>query len=638
MPPRRACDVCYKRKIQCLIKTQGDPCDWCDSQGLTCTFDRVIHKDPNKRTTTDVVQELSQRVETLEEALQTALCTINTMPVGGPSSSPWSDRPFAEPSPSSIRFGASPITLASRQPATASPSDFSTDVTLNQRLRHEKPIYRLSRCHTGNNWYFKGIGILSPRGRQWISDGAGERVFMENFDIFADPVGTIPHLDPIAFAERPRPLPPREVCDHIVELFFDSKTSILFPFLESDIFGATVDIAYHVDVVDLGAQACIWALIALVIRTTDPQQFGLTIGPRDCIHEATRLLTINNGNTNLDSLQAILLLWACQKMRGQCREASVTFTNACRMVCDLGGHFPLSRPAILPQHIPTYKEKVKLHIRRLFWTCYCSDKDIALRTDRLPLLTSDHCDLSASEELRNQTRDTNLAKIKENAIRLLCSPRAFRYTEGELLAQVRQLDDELEEWRLAVDPRYRPRLSIISDLSFSLPSTMSLENRTYLINLQLDYLFTIINIHTLVRKCGDLEKNLPDDLHSVVHSSADLSIEASRSIFRILDTVVDFWKEDSLWIVSHYAPMAAMPLFMNILIHPLGHSADNDLRILSSISNITRKVPAERLPMEEIEHIQEISEFVMELVRLSHSAAWKVKRGEREHDLDIIHT
>lgn len=308
------------------------------------------------------------------------------------------------------------------------------------------------------------------------------------------------------------------------------------------------------------------------------------------------------------------------------------------MVCDLGGHFPLSRPAILPQHIPTFKEKAKLHIRRLFWTCYCSDKDIALRTDRPPLLTSDHCDLSASEELRNQTRDRNLAKIKENAIRLLCSPLAFRYTESELLAQVRQLDDELEEWRLAVDPRYRPRLSIISDLSFSLPSTMSLENRTYLINLQLDYLFTIINIHTLVRKCGDLEKNLPDDLHSVVHSSADLSIEASRSIFRILDTVVDFWKEDSLWIVSHYAPMAAMPLFMNILIHPLGHSADNDLRILSSISNITRKLPAERLPMEEIEHIQEISEFVMELVRLSHSAAWKVKRGEREHDLDIIHT
>lgn len=131
---------------------------------------------------------------------------------------------------------------------------------------------------------------------------------MENFDIFADPVGTIPHLNPIAFAERTRPLPPREVCEHLVETFFDSKTSILFPFLESDIFGETVDRAYDVDVVNLGAQSCLWALIALVIRKTDSQPFGLTIGPRDCIHEATRLLTINNGNTNLDSLQATLLL------------------------------------------------------------------------------------------------------------------------------------------------------------------------------------------------------------------------------------------------------------------------------------------------------------------------------------------
>lgn len=307
------------------------------------------------------------------------------------------------------------------------------------------------------------------------------------------------------------------------------------------------------------------------------------------------------------------------------------------MVCDLGGNFPLSRSAILPQHIPTFDDQTKLHIRRLFWICYCYDKDISLRTDQPPLLTSDHCDVTESEEFRSQSRDTNLAKIKENAIRLLCSPRAFKYTESELLAHVRQLDDELEEWRLSVEPPYRPRLSILSDSSFSLPSAMSLENRTYFINLQLDYLFTIINIHTLVRKCGDLEENLPDDLHSVVHSSADLSIEASRSIFRILDTVVDFWKEDSAWVVSHYAPMAAMPLFMNILIHPLGNTADSDLHILSSISSITRKIPAERLSLEEIEHIREISEFVMELVRLSHSAAWKVKRGERKHDLDIIH-
>uniref|UniRef100_A0A0D2XFY9 Zn(2)-C6 fungal-type domain-containing protein n=1 Tax=Fusarium oxysporum (strain Fo5176) TaxID=660025 RepID=A0A0D2XFY9_FUSOF len=556
MPPRRACDTCYKRKIQCLIKTQGDPCDWCDSQGLTCTFDRVIQKDPNKRTTSDVVQELSRRVETLEEALQTALTNSTNMSVGGPS--PWSE-------PTSLRFASSPIT---RQPVI-SPIGVSPTT-------RSKPVYKLCRCHIGTNWYFKGIGILSNRGWQWISDGAGERVFLENFDIFGNPA---PPLGSVSFSETPRVLPPRAICAHVVELFFKSKTAVIFPFLERGLFEGTLGRAFDEGVVDLGrrapAEACLWAMIALIVRTIDAQQLGFSFEPGDCVNEASRLLGVVSGITSLDSLQGTLLL------------------------------------------------------------------DMSLRTDKPPLLTSDHCDISDAEDQTlwySHPRDTNLARIKENASNILCSPRAFKYTEGELLAHVRQLDDELEEWRLSVDPRYRPRLSILSDLSFSLPAAMNLQDRTYLINLQLDYLFTIINIHTLVRKCGDLEENLPDDLHSVVHSSADLSIEASRSIFRILDTIVDLWKEDSLWIVSHYAPMAAMPLFMNILIHPLGSSADNDLHILSSISKITRKVPSDRLPMEEIEHIQEISEFVMELVRLSHSAAWKVKRGEREHDLDIIHT
>ncbi|KAF5645106.1 hypothetical protein F52700_2306 [Fusarium sp. NRRL 52700] len=564
MPPRRACDTCYKRKIQCLIKTQGDPCDWCDSQGLTCTFDRVIQKDPNKRTTSDVVQELSRRVETLEEALQTALTNSTNMSVGGPS--PWSE-------PASLRFASSPIT---RQPVI-SPIGVSPST-------RSKAVYKLCRCHIGTNWYFKGIGILSDRGWQWISDGAGERVFLDNFDIFGNPA---PSLGPVSFSETPRVLPPRAICAHVVELFFKSKTAVIFPFLERGLFEGT-----------------------------------------------------------LTCRELFFCKWASQKTRGQCREAAVSFASACRMVCDLGGHFPLSRPAIFPQHIPTFDDQTRLHIRRLFWICYCYDKDMSLRTDKPPLLTSDHCDISDAEDqtlwYHSLPRDTNLARIKENASNILCSPRAFKYTEGELLAHVRQLDDELEEWRLSVNASYRPRLSISSDLVFGLPASLSerdrMKERTYFINLQLDYLFTIINIHTLVRKCGDLEENLPDDLHSVVHSSADLSIEASRSIFRILDQIVELWEEDALWIVSHYAPMAAMPLFMNILIHPLGSSADNDLHILSSISKITRKIPSDRLPMEEIEHIQEISEFVMELVRLSHSAAWKVKRGEREHDLDIIHT
>ncbi|KAH6867167.1 hypothetical protein B0T10DRAFT_468030 [Thelonectria olida] len=86
-------------------------------------------------------------------------------------------------------------------------------------------------------------------------------------------------------------------------------------------------------------------------------------------------------------------------------------------------------------------------------------------------------------------------------------------------------------------------------------------------------------------------------------------------------TVVFAAKEESVWVEPHYAPMAAMPLFVNILLHPLGNPADNDLQILASASNMTRKIPMERLSGAEIEQIQEIGEFVIELVRLCHSAA-----------------
>ena len=307
------------------------------------------------------------------------------------------------------------------------------------------------------------------------------------------------------------------------------------------------------------------------------------------------------------------------------------------MVCDLGGHFHLSELAMLPQHIPIFDEPLRKHIRLLFMISYCFDKDFSMRTGTPPLLTSDLCDTTTAGLSSHQRQEVTLAKVKESALRLLCSPVAFKFTDGDLCARIRQLDDELEDWRMSVELPYRPRLSIPSDLTLAVLGATPVVDRTHLIRLQLDYLFTIVNIHFLVRKCGNFERNLPDDLHSAVHSSADLSLEASRSIFYFLDTVIDFWKQDSVWVVSHYTLIAAMPLFINTLIHPLGQPADKDLQILASVGSIARNVPTDRLCTEDIQQVQEVVEFVMELVRLCQSAAWKAKKGERELDLDIIH-
>lgn len=107
-------------------------------------------------------------------------------------------------------------------------------------------------------------------------------------------------------------LPSKVVCSHLAEAFFKSKTSIVFAILERSLFEGTIARAYGDEGADLGrrtsAEACLWAMIALVARTTDARQLGLTVEPNDCVHEASRLLAIINGNTNLDSLQGTLLL------------------------------------------------------------------------------------------------------------------------------------------------------------------------------------------------------------------------------------------------------------------------------------------------------------------------------------------
>jgi hypothetical protein len=203
-----------------------------------------------------------------------------------------------------------------RHPSIISPSDLPVN-----NIALSKPCYKLSPCQLGTNWYFKGIGILSERGRQWITYGSGERVFLENFNIFANPIGVIPPLGSLTVAEQARILPSKETCRHVVDAFFKSKTSVFFPILERSLFQDTIDRAY--DEVDPGrrapAEACLWAITALVMRTTDLQQFGLGLEIRDCLYEATRLLTLNNGNTNLDSLQGTLLLVSKSRLEASYR-------------------------------------------------------------------------------------------------------------------------------------------------------------------------------------------------------------------------------------------------------------------------------------------------------------------------------
>lgn len=71
-----------------------------------------------------------------------------------------------------------------------------------------------------------------------------------------------------------------------------------------------------------------------------------------------------------------------------------------------------------------------------------------------------------------------------------------------------------------------------------------------------------------------------------------------------------------------------MSLFLDIVMHPLFAQAQLDLELLISAANLIRGIPSHKLTKNEIDRIQETSNFVMRLVWLGSSAVAKAKRKE----------
>jgi hypothetical protein len=76
-----------------------------------------------------------------------------------------------------------------------------------------------------------------------------------------------------------------------------------------------------------------------------------------------------------------------------------------------------------------------------------------------------------------------------------------------------------------------------------------------------------------------------------------------------------------------------MSLFVNILIHPYSTKTQLDVELIGTAINIIQSMPVRTLTDGDIRNMQEMTEFLVELVRLGSCALWKTKREER-HRLD----
>lgn len=201
------------------------------------------------------------------------------------------------------------------------------------------------------------------------------------------------------------------------------------------------------------------------------------------------------------------------------------------------------------------------HLRNIFWVCYSFDKDLSLRTGQPPAFEDTQCDLTlppgyqehvyidmaghqgASEPPPRPffSLDLRLSMIKSKAYNALYSVQATRKSDAELLRAIRELDNELESWRVSIPERCRPTVSFPRT---AMPASQFQNMGTVM--LQLNYYSCIAIIHQASSRCqvwGDGSSRAMVG----VSSSLALSVEASRSTLLFLESAEEILLDEVFW-------------------------------------------------------------------------------------------
>lgn len=263
-----------------------------------------------------------------------------------------------------------------------------------------------------------------------------------------------------------------------------------------------------------------------------------------------------------------------QAFSGRLQSASILHSVACRILFALGGH---TQRNVKPYGAEvTRREREVRQLRILFWLCYVFDKDMALRSGQPPTMSDDYCDLTlphnyldnpfglpslgneiisplfADERLApHLPGDLRLSMLKDKACRLLYSAQALKKTDAEVIRDVRELDAELEAWRLAIPPDFRPALSIGENVR--LVPEMKLPRSMQRIGLHLEYHHLMTAIHRVSGRCYNVNPETGFDRgegSGGVNSSIELALEASRSTVFYLKAAIDGLAGEAFWSVS----------------------------------------------------------------------------------------
>ncbi|KAL7947323.1 hypothetical protein V8C42DRAFT_283558 [Trichoderma barbatum] len=661
MPPIRACDVCFKRKIECCRPGPSLPCNWCSHQKLACTVTREKRIASVKRIKGIDTNKLLDRIRHLENALAQANASqpqsFSERQIGAEDliSSNVAKNSFFE----TQMPGECPKdqTTCTKDLPSAGQARSSSEDGIHAHIVFTTRLF-------GRNWYHRGLPIVSENGLEWIASRTDQDMATLKSYLHRDGSGQPNWSFSALQAQTPTgelwDLPNRHLVHDCLRSLSSSSPHILSPILDMVLFEETINIAYQVfqgvytSHAHVAAKACLWAALAVMAHLRVSRQFSMSTSSEMCAARAQWFLGLRSGPADLNTLQALLLLYKYRTAIGLYESAEALHLTACRMIYELNGH--VQNPIDHRNVEKSLVERRQDHIRKLFWLCFISDKDLAILSGLPPTLANEYCDIGVPGEgylthdafLHSSSDpidadnigsiawnrvipflpgDQHLGVLKERIFRLLYSPSALKIIDSELLIRIRRLDDELESWRLSVPPALRPKLSIS-------PGHVAPPARTFLsylrsVQLQLEYHYLLTIVHTPVRRFGaaqGAEASPPEELHSAMHSSIDLSLEASRSTLHLLNEPIAMLKQKTFWHAIIYPLVAAMSLFVNVLIHPVGAQSVADVESLVLASKVVNRLRTQTTTDYENKHHEQAAEFVTELSKLANGAILKAKR------------
>lgn len=189
------------------------------------------------------------------------------------------------------------------------------------------------------------------------------------------------------------------------------------------------------------------------------------------------------------------------------------------------------------------------HTRTLFWVCYILDKDLSLRTGRLPVICDYQCDLTLPPAYNEHTiylhameqpfwTDLRLSIIKSKIYNLLYSPRALSATDAELIRIIRDISEDLDKWRMSLPVSHRP--------AFGEPSEMVRQEIRWML-MHLDFYHCVTMVHQASSRCAQWPESHRHALG--VQSSFEICVMASRYSLNHLLKASQFYIHDpNFWL------------------------------------------------------------------------------------------